>query len=234
MKREKVVVIEDEANILEVIAYNLKRENYQVLVCQDGEEGLSLVRREAPDLVLLDLMLPGLDGIEVCRRLKADPLTSDIPIVMVTAKGEESDIVLGLGIGADDYIPKPFSPRELVARVRAVLRRGPLRRELDTTQRVVCDGVALDPARHEVLVDAEQVEFTATEFRLLHVLLSSPAIVFTREQLINRVIGDGALVDDRNIDVHIRALRKKLGSQRDILETVRGVGYRCVSRTGNQ
>jgi two-component system phosphate regulon response regulator PhoB len=226
MKREKIVVIEDEPNILEVLAYNLKREGFQVVAVEDGEEGLTLVRQEAPDLVLLDLMLPGLDGIEVCRRIKTDPVTRSTPIIMVTAKDEESDVVLGLGVGADDYIAKPFSPRELIARVQAVLRRGPRREEMDADERLVRGGLVIDAVRHEVLVNSEPVGFTATEFRLLHYLASHPGRVFTREQLINRIIGDGALVTDRNIDVHIRAVRKKLGDYRDMIDTVRGVGYR--------
>jgi two-component system phosphate regulon response regulator PhoB len=225
-KSEKVVVIEDEADILELIEYNLRREGYKVLSAKDGVEGLQRVRQEAPDLVLLDLMLPKLDGIEVCRRLKGDPLTRGIPIVMVTAKGEESDVVLGLGVGADDYVGKPFSPKELLARVRAVLRRGPLREDSGAGERVVREELVIDATRHEVLVDGAPVDFTATEFRLLHLLASHPGRVFTRDHLLSRVIGDDALVLDRNIDVHIRAIRKKLGGRRELVETIRGVGYR--------
>jgi DNA-binding response OmpR family regulator len=229
MHKEQIVVIEDEGDILELIEYNLNREGYKVLLARDGESGLQSVRQEAPDLVLLDLMLPKLDGIEVCRRLKQDPLTRGIPIVMVTAKGEESDIVLGLGVGADDYIPKPFSPKELIARVKAVLRRGQLKDERGAGERIVRGAVTVDASRHEVLVEGTAVEFTATEFRLLYLLASHPGRVFTRDHLISRVIGEDALVIDRNIDVHIRAVRKKLGSQRDYVETIRGVGYRFRS-----
>lgn len=226
MTGEKIVVVEDEEDILEVIRYNLAREGYRVSVARDGRKGLKLVRDEAPDLVLLDLMLPGLDGIELCRQLKADPVTRAIPIIMVTAKGEEPDIVLGLGVGADDYIAKPFSPRELVARVKAVLRRGPLREEAGAGERVVREGVVVDAVRFEVRVDSKPVTFTATEFRLLHFLASHPGRVFTRDQLLSRVIGEHAVVIDRNIDVHVRAVRNKLGAYRDLVETVRGVGYR--------
>lgn len=226
MRTEKVIVIEDEGDILEMIEYNLCREGYKVSSARDGLEGLNSVRLDAPDLVLLDLMLPKLDGIEVCRSLKSDPLTRAIPIVMVTAKGEESDIVLGLGVGADDYITKPFSPKELLARVRAVLRRGPLKDERGGGERIVRGAVTVDSARHEVLVDSVAVEFTATEFRLLHLLASHPGRVFTRDHLISRVIGEDAVVMDRNIDVHIRSVRKKLGAYRDLVETIRGVGYR--------
>jgi two-component system phosphate regulon response regulator PhoB len=225
MASRKVAVIEDEVDILEVLRHNLSREGYKVLTSRDGEEGLALVRKEAPEIVLLDLMLPGLDGIEVCRRLKQDPVTRPIPVIMVTAKGEEADIVLGLGVGADDYITKPFSPRELVARVKAVLRRGPFREEA-SGERVVRGGVVVDSGRHEVLVDGKAVEFTATEMRLLYLLASHPGRVFTRDQLLSRTIGEGAIVTDRNIDVHVLSVRRKIGKYRDFIETVRGVGYR--------
>jgi two-component system phosphate regulon response regulator PhoB len=226
MKRETIVVIEDETDILDVIEYNLAREGFKVRTFRDGEDGLEGVRRSAPDLVLLDLMLPGLDGIEVCRRLKQDPVTRSIPIVMVTAKGEESDAVLGLGVGADDYVRKPFSPKELVARVSAVLRRGALKADGQASERIVRGGLVIDAGRHEVKVDGERVKFTATELRLLHFLASHPGRVFARDHLLSRVIGEDAVVLDRNIDVHIGALRKKLGPYRDWVETVRGVGYR--------
>jgi len=230
MKRQKAVVIEDEPDILEVIDYNLEREGFRVLGASDGEVGLELARSENPDVVLLDLMLPGLDGIEVCRRLKSDDLTRSIPIIMVTAKGEESDIVLGLGMGADDYVTKPFSPKELLARVRAVLRRAPLQQDQRSTERLERDGLSIDVDRHEVRVDGDTVDFTATEFRLLYFLAMYPGRVFTRDHLLSRVIGEDAIVIDRNIDVHIRAVRKKLTQRRDLIETVRGVGYRFRDR----
>jgi two-component system phosphate regulon response regulator PhoB len=226
MKQDRVLVIEDEADIREVIQYNLSREGFAVVGVGDGEEGLDLAQSDPPDLVLLDLMLPGIDGIELCRQLKYDPVTRAIPIVMVTAKGEEADIVLGLGVGADDYITKPFSPRELVARVKAVLRRGPLKEEASTKGRIVADDVVIDPGRHEVRLDGNPVNLTATEFRLLHFLASHPGRVFTRDRLLTRVVGKEIVVIDRNIDVHIRAIRKKLGPRRDLIETIRGVGYR--------
>ena len=226
MKSEKVIVIEDEADILEVIQYNLEREGYRVLTARDGKEGLRLIKKEMPDIVLLDLMLPSLDGIEVCRKLKEDPITHSIPIIMVTAKGEESDIVLGLGIGADDYVSKPFSPKELMGRVKAVLRRGPLKEDRGAAERIVRDKVVIDAGRHEVQVGKKPVTLTATEFRLLHFLASHPGRVFTRDQLLNRAIGEGVIVVDRNIDVHVRAVRRKLGSYENLIETIRGVGYR--------
>ncbi|HEX5132313.1 MAG TPA: response regulator [Candidatus Krumholzibacteria bacterium] len=226
MKTEKIVVIEDEEDILEVIAYNLKREGYEVVTSTSGEDGLDKIARSSPQLVVLDIMLPEIDGIEICRKLKADPLTRSIPVIMVTAKGEESDVVLGLGVGADDYLTKPFSPKELVARVKAMLRRTRMRPESETRERISRGGVLIDPQRHDVQVDGEAITLTATEFRLLHFLASHPGRVFTRDQLLSRVIGEDAIVIDRNIDVHIRAIRKKLGTQRELIETIRGVGYR--------
>lgn len=226
MKHEKIVIIEDESDILEVIAYNLKREGFEVFESRDGEDGLLQIEKHAPDLVILDLMLPTIDGIELCRKLKSDSITRAIPVIMVTAKGEESDIVLGLGVGADDYITKPFSPKEMVARVKAVLRRGKLKEETGQKDRIETGGLVIDLKRYEVKVDDQPVRFTATELRLLHFLASHPGRVFTRDHLLSRVIGEDAIVIDRNIDVHVRAIRKKIGPYRDYVETVRGVGYR--------
>lgn len=226
MGKPNILVIEDEPDIAEVIQYNLAREGYRVDVVGDGEIALERVVRDAPDLVLLDLMLPGLDGVELCRRLKEDPLTRAVPVIMVTAKGEESDVVLGLGVGADDYVAKPFSPRELTARVRAVLRRGALRGDAGKRERVARDGLVIDAVKHDVRVDGERVGFTATEFRLLHFLASHVGRAFTRDELLSRVIGEHATVTDRNIDVHVRMIRRKLGRHRELIETVRGVGYR--------
>lgn len=232
MKRKKILIIEDETDILEMIQYNLERDGYRVVSSRDGEVGLEVAREENPDLVLLDLMLPGLDGVEVCRQLKEDPVTRPIPVVMVTAKGEESDVVLGLGVGADDYVSKPFSPKELLARVKAVLRRAPLRETQGADDKIVRDGLLIDAGRHMVKVDGASVTFTATEFRLLHFLASHAGRVFTRDHLLSRVIGEDAVVVDRNIDVHVRSIRKKLGGQRDLIETIRGVGYRFQDPEG--
>jgi len=226
MRQRTIVVVEDEKNISEVIAYNLKREGYKVICSASGEDGLKLIKSEQPDAVLLDLMLPGLDGLEVCRRIKSDPVLRDIPVLMVTAKGEESDIVLGLGIGADDYIPKPFSPRELIARVKAALRRGPLRESLEVEKRLEHGDVVINSVRHEVTVGGTPLELTPMEFRLLHRLASDPGRVYSREELLELAGSGDALVLERNIDVHIKSLRKKLGDKRDLIETVRGVGYR--------
>jgi len=224
--RERILVIEDEEDLVEVMSYNLRREGFEVRAARSGLDGLDRARRDGADLVLLDLMLPDVDGLEVCRRLRRDPSTARVPVIMVTAKGEESDIVLGLGVGADDYIPKPFSPRELVARVKAVLRRGPVRGEEGPTERVVRGPLVVDAARHEARLDGALLTLTATEFRLLHFLAAHPGWVFTRDQLLRRVMGEHVILVDRNIDVHVRAIRHKLGDHRELIETVRGVGYR--------
>lgn len=227
----RIVVIEDEPDIREVVVYNLLREGFEVVAMANGHQGLAEVQRTPPDCVLLDLMLPGLDGIEICRQIRAESRTTKVPVIMVTAKGEESDVVLGLGMGADDYLTKPFSPRELIARIKAVIRRGhnPSREhDLDGPERVEIGALLIDAGRHEVEVAGVRQRFTATEFRLLHFLATHPGRVFSRDQLIGRVIGDGAIVLDRNIDVHIRSIRKKLGECRDMVETIRGVGYRFL------
>ena len=224
MKKSKIVVIEDEVDILEVINYNLSKEGFDVCSALDGEEGFALIKKEVPDLVLLDLMLPGLDGIEICRKLKTDYSTRSIPIIMVTAKGEESDIVLGLGMGADDYMVKPFRPRELMARIRSVLRRGEFIEEGEDV--VSIDELVIDINRHEVKLEGKKIVLTAMEFKLLHFLASHPGQVFTRENLLNHVSTDDTFIIDRNIDVHIRSIRKKLNKHRELIETIHRVGYR--------
>lgn len=227
MKRSKVVVIEDEPDIVEVMSYNLKREGFQVASAMRGDEGLNLVRNQSPALVILDLMLPGMDGLSVCQQMKSDPITRDIPIIIVSAKGEESDVVIGLGMGADDYLGKPFGPRELLARVKAVLRRGAVRDE-NQRERIVFRDLLIDAARHEVRDADRPVKLTATEFKILYQLASQPGRAFSREQLLNRVVGEGVVVVDRNIDVHIRAIRKKLTTSNHMIQTIRGVGYRFI------
>lgn len=225
MKKAKIVIVEDEADILKVIEYNLLKEGFEVYSALDGEEGLALIQKIMPELVLLDLMIPGIDGLEICRRLKGEAKTSFISIIMVTAKGEESDIVLGLGLGADDYVTKPFRPRELTARVKSVLRRGKLKE--DQTQEVITfEDLVIDYRRHEVRLKNKKVTFTAIEFKLLYFLASQPGIVFTREQLLNKVSPDDTFIIDRNIDVHILSIRKKLEKHRDLIETIYRVGYR--------
>jgi len=227
VNREKIVVIEDEPDIVEVISYNLKREGFNVLAVDRGDESINLIRNQSPSLIILDLMLPGMDGLSVCRQLKSDPMVNDIPVIIISAKGEESDIVVGLEMGADDYLTKPFSPRELLARVKAVLRRGQVK-ESQSKERIVLQNLTIDVARHEVRVDDEMVSLTATEFKILHQLAAHPGRAFTREQLLNRVLGMGVVVVDRNIDVHIRSVRKKLGDAAQLIQTIRSVGYRIL------
>ncbi len=227
MKEKKIVVVEDEPDLVDVVTYNLKREGYLVSAARRGDEGLNLIRSELPDLVLLDLMLPGMDGLSICRQMKSDGALKAIPIIIASAKGEESDVVIGLEMGADDYLAKPFSPRELLARIKAVLRRGtPTDNASD--DRIVVRDLIIDPGKHEVKIKDEIIGLTSTEFKLLHHLASSRGRAFSREQLLNRVVGMGVVVVDRNIDVHIRALRKKLGERSDMIQTIRGVGYRFV------
>lgn len=221
-----LILIEDEQDIADLLVYNLEREGYQVTAFRDGREGFDAITRIGPDLILLDLMLPGMDGIEICRALRADPRTAGTGIIMVTAKGEESDMVLGLGIGADDYITKPFSPREVIARVKAVLRRNRRSGGNSAEERIDAGPLQIDISRHEAQLDSQPINLTATEFRLLYFLASHPGRVFSRDQIIGHVIGDGAFVVDRNIDVHVRSIRKKLGESKHLIETVRGVGYR--------
>jgi len=228
MAGEKILVIEDERDILEVLEYNLTREGFSVTTSSDGVEGLDLAKNSHPDLILLDLMLPGLDGLEVCKRLKEVSATKSISVIMVTAKGEESDIVIGLGLGADDYVAKPFSPKELVGRVKAVLRRGPLKLPGTQKEKITRENFVIDSVKHEVRLDGKPVMFTATEFRILHFLASNPGRVFTRDEIISNGIGGDAFVVDRNIDVHIRSVRKKLERQKSLIETIRGIGYRFM------
>ncbi len=226
MSKKTIVVVEDEVDIREVLIYNLEREGYQVFGAADGVKGLKMIQEKLPDLVLLDLMLPGLDGLQICKHLKDNSATLQIPIVMVSARSEESDIVLGLELGADDYVTKPFSPRELLARVRAVLRRRMNSSDELAGLCINCEGVIIDARRYEVLVDGVAVNLTATEFKLIYFLAQHPGWVFTRDQLMGKVMGEDNFIIDRNIDVHIQAVRKKLGSHRDLIETIRGIGYR--------
>ena len=226
MEKKKIIVVEDEPDLVDVVTYNLQREGYSVLTAQRGDEGLNLIRSERPDLVLLDLMLPGMDGLSICRQMKADGSLRDIPIIIASAKGEESDVVIGLEMGADDYLAKPFSPRELLARIKAVLRRGAPRDVI--RDRLVIRDLVIDSGKHEVRIEDEIISLTSTEFKLLHHLASSKGRAFSREQLLNKVVGMGVIVVDRNIDVHIRAVRKKLGNHSNMIQTIRGVGYRFV------
>ncbi|MGD8982697.1 MAG: response regulator [Desulfobacteraceae bacterium] len=225
MAKERILVVDDEEDILELVRFNLAREGYPVICTASGEESLKIVQKEHPDLIVLDLMLPGIDGLDVAKALKNDPKTRDIPIIMLTAKGEEADIVAGLELGADDYVTKPFSPRILVARVRAVLRRGALEVPEDESVLKV-HNLLIHPGRREVLVNGEQAQLTFTEFGILNYLARRPGWVFTRSQIVDAVRGDDYPVTDRSVDVQIVGLRKKLGRSGKYIETVRGVGYR--------
>ena len=222
---ELILVIEDEEDIRELIRYNLEKDGYRVMSANSGEEGLLSVRNSPPDLVVLDLMLPGIDGLQVCREMKADPVLKSVPIVMVTARGEEPDVVSGLELGADDYISKPFSPKVLLARVKTVLRRQQTG-GVDLQSIVRHERLLVNPQRREVAIDNERIELTNTEFKLLHFLIRQPGIVFTRDQIVEGVHGDDYPVTDRSVDVQVVGLRKKLLEYGACIETVRGVGYR--------
>ncbi|GAK50263.1 response regulator receiver domain protein [Candidatus Moduliflexus flocculans] len=225
MAKEKILLVEDEEDILELIAYNLAQAGYQATSVMSGEEALQQVKRDMYDLIILDLMLPGVDGLEVCKILKHDRLTAHIPIIMVTAKGEEADVVIGLELGADDYVTKPFSPRILLARIKAVLRQQQ-RVEQPETRVFTIQELYIDPTRYEVRVQGNPVKLTSTEFGVLLCLVRRPGWVFTRNQIIDTVKGDDYIVTDRTVDVQIVGLRKKLGAMGHLIETVRGVGYR--------
>ena len=228
MAKNKILVIEDDVNIQELISYNLEKEGWEVACSGSGEEGLRLAGESIPDLILLDIMLPEMDGLAVCRELKLSAQTREIPVIMLTAKGEEADIVVGLEMGADDYLTKPFSPRILVARIRAVLRRrkGSTESESATQKAVTVHGLSIHPGRREVSYGGEKLDLTETEFRLLYFLSRRPGWVFTRNQILDAVRGEDAIVTDRAVDVQVVGLRKKLGEAGDLIETVRGVGYR--------
>jgi len=222
-----ILVVEDHSDIVEILQYTLEKEGFSLTVAKDGEEGFHKARRELPFLILLDLMLPKMGGLEVCRLLKQKQETQGIPIIMLTAKGEETDIISGLNLGADDYMTKPFSPKELVARIKAVLRRHKPVHEKGVDQVLKLGDLVLDPHRHEVHLKDETLMLTLSEFRILATLLSQPGRVFTRDQLIEKVHGPDIVIVDRNIDVHIASLRKKLKDHGSVIMTIRGVGYRC-------
>ena len=225
MANRPILVVEDEEDIRELVRYNLKRAGYDCVCVESGTEALEECRRELPALVLLDLMLPGIDGYEVCALLKNDPRTARTPIVMLTARGSERDIVRGLELGADDYVTKPFSPKVLVARVGAVLRRQTQEEEGDSAPIRVGE-LVLRPDQREALLEGLAVELTRSEFDLLALLARRPGRVFTRAQVVDTLHGPGYPVTDRSVDVHVVSLRKKLGAHGERIETVRGVGYR--------
>ncbi|OGV62405.1 MAG: DNA-binding response regulator [Lentisphaerae bacterium RIFOXYA12_FULL_48_11] len=225
MSIKKILVVEDDEDIMELISFNLKKEGYFVVKAFTGEEALKQAQAASPDIVLLDVMLPEIDGLEVCRNLKSGEKTKNIPVIMVTAKGEESDVVAGLELGAEDYVVKPFRPKELVARVRAVLRRKSQSQD-PAPEIIKIDELQIDVKRREVLVKNKPVDLTYTEFQILYFLAQKPGWVFSRYQIVDAVRGSDYPVTDRSVDVQVVGLRKKLGKSGDRIETVRGVGYR--------
>lgn len=224
MPKAKVLVIEDDRSLVEVLSYNLQAAGYDVLVARDGQDGLLQAQLKLPDLILLDLMLPVVDGLEVCRRLKAEATTRTIPILMLTAKAEESDELIGFSLGADDYVTKPFSVKVLLERIKALRRRRmPADEDEDVTSRL---GVTVDRRRHMATVDGRLLPLTRSEFRILDTLIRQAGRVFHRSELIEAALGDDTMILERTIDVHIRAIRRKLENRAEVIETVRGVGYR--------
>ena len=223
MNDKRILIVEDDRSLAEVISYNLEEQGFDVHVSRDGMDGLQYAQLNPPDLIILDLMLPVIDGLEVCRRLRADVNTQSLPFLMLTAKSEETDQVVGFNVGADDYVTKPFSIKVLLERVKVLLRR--YSRE-DKSDVVASQGIVIDRRRHLATVDGQPVPLTRTEFGLLDTLLRQPGRAFSRAELIQTAIGDDALVLDRTVDVHVRSIRSKLGEHAELVETVRGIGYR--------
>jgi two-component system alkaline phosphatase synthesis response regulator PhoP len=224
MVKTKILVVDDEEDIRELVELNLTPEGYEVLACDTGERALEIAQSKLPNLIILDLMLPGIDGLDVCKKLKADSRTKSIPILMLTAKAEEFDIVIGLELGAEDYVTKPFSGKVLVARVRRILRRAA--QPIEESKVLQIQDLTIDPARHEVSIKGKPVQLTLTEFNVLQKLARRPGLVFTRYQIVDAVHGGDYVVTERAVDVQMVSLRKKLGPYGKYIETVRGVGYR--------
>jgi two-component system, OmpR family, phosphate regulon response regulator PhoB len=226
MPKPKILVIEDERSLVEVLSCNLEREGFEVFVAFDGQEGLRQAQLKLPDLVVLDLMLPNKPGLEVCRELRQGARTQEIPIIMVTAKAEESDELVGFATGADDYVTKPYSMKILIQRIKKELRRRQLKAETVAGKMIESQGIVIDRHSHRALYQGQELPLTPTEFRLLEVLIRQAGRAFTRYELMDAAIGEDAIVLERTIDVHIKSLRKKLGDAGELIETVRGVGYR--------
>ncbi len=226
-----ILAVDDEADILQLLCYNLKSAGYGVIEAKDGPEAIELAQERRPDLIVLDIMLPNMEGTEVLRRLKRDASTAHIPVIMLTAKGEEVDKIVGFELGADDYITKPFSPRELVLRVKALLKRKGPQSDPEVADILRYEKLTIDPARHRVEVSGREVVLTGTEFKLLTTLLKGRGRVFTRDQLLDKAWGDECFVTPRTVDTHTRRLRSKLGEAGAYIETVRGVGYRFTDST---
>jgi two-component system phosphate regulon response regulator PhoB len=226
MARERILVVDDEEDLLELVDYNLSKEGYRVTTVATGEEAVARARADVPDLIVLDLLLPSIDGLDVCKLLRNDARTRNVPIIMLTAKAEEADVVTGLEVGADDYLTKPFSPRVLLARIKAVLRRRKAQQNPDKDSALRVHELVIHPGRHEVLADGRPLVLTYTEFKLLHFLAQRPGWAFSRTQIVDAVKGDDYPVTERSVDVQVAGLRKKLGEYGKYIETVRGVGYR--------
>jgi len=224
MAKANILIVEDDTSLAEVLDYNLSQEGYATQVARDGQQGLREIRLRCPDLVVLDLMLPMVDGLEVCRQLRVDPATQELLVLMLTARSEESDQLVGFSVGADDYVTKPFSVKVLLQRINSLLRR----KEQGTGSRdiLVSQGIMIDRRRHRATLGDRQLDLTPSEFGLLTAFVRQPGRAFTRAELIDVALGDDAIVLERTIDVHIRALRKKLSAQADLIQTVRGIGYR--------
>ncbi len=229
MARESILIVEDDENIQQLVGYNLAKAGFHILYAENGEQALATVKREQPDMLVLDLMLPGLNGFEVCRILRKDPQTRSLPIIMLTAKSEENDVSAGLDLGADDYITKPFSPRILVSRIKAALRRRDESGEdggEDNSGLIRVHDIVIDPKRYEVMVAGTPVALTVTEFSILDLLARRPGWVFSRQQIIDGVRGYDYVITPRAVDVQVFGLRRKLGASGECIETVRGIGYR--------
>jgi two-component system phosphate regulon response regulator PhoB len=230
--RKRILVVDDEKDLVDLITYNLQRNGYDILAAYNGNDAIDIANREQPDLVILDLMLPGTDGTEVARKLKADSRTAQIPIIMLTAKSEETDVVVGLTLGADDYVTKPFSVKILLARLNTVLRRAESQQPIEDLGLLKAGPLTIDTSKHEVTVNGELAKLTLTEFKLLSALVNARGRVLSRDQLMDKAMGTDVFVTDRAIDVHVTAIRKKLGEASWLIHTVRGVGYRLQETPG--
>lgn len=224
MKKERILIVDDEEDIIDVIRFNLEREGYDVISVGTGEKGLDAVERHNPDLIVLDLMLPGIDGIDVCKELKRDPVTKNIPVIMLTAKDSELDIVLGLEFGADDYMTKPFSPKVLTARIKAILRR--LKSDSSEVEIIKKSGIEINITKHQVKCKDKKIDLTYSEFEILKLFMQKAGRVFSRQQIVNSTKDNEFVITERAIDVQIVGLRKKLGTLGVLIKTVRGVGYK--------
>lgn len=224
MRKARILIVEDEKDIIELIQYNLEREGYRAAAVNSGEDAIRFLEKDSPELIILDLMLPGMDGLEICRLIKSDNKTKNIPVVMLTAKSEESDVVIGLQLGADDYVTKPFSPKVLLARIKALLRRSSGKAITDQVRQF--EDFKIDLPKHKITYKGQPIDLTALEFNILEFLSRYPGRVFSRDQIMDNVWKDGKFIVDRAVDVHIRGLRKKLGKAAEFIQTVRGSGYR--------